>query len=273
MHTNYPIILAHGICPFDGIFAALLRWDNGTRDRYHYFKNIRTTLRNHGFEVFHARVSWAAEMDRRAGELRDEILCMTDQFRKWPRVHIIAHSMGGLDSRWMIYRYQMDNRVASLTTIGAPHHGTSCADWGLKRSGWLIRAAGIIGLNIRGFRDLTRDSCAERNRMMADFEENNAVCYQTVSGVQPIERIFLPLRPSFRVIWKNEGENDGLVSLRSSMWKEKYLVAKIDADHLNQIGWWDRGEAKSGMDRKSFEKRIQEVYLRIARGLTDPERE
>ena len=44
--------------------------------------------------------------------------------------HIIAHSMGGLDSRFLITHLQPeeDNRVLSLTTIGSPHHGSPIAD-------------------------------------------------------------------------------------------------------------------------------------------------
>jgi len=47
------------------------------------------------------------------------------------------------------------------------------------------------------------------------------------------------------------------------------LSGKIDADHFNQIGLWNRGEAKAGRDKKSFEKWIQGVYLEIAGGLKD----
>jgi len=31
-------------------------------------------------------------------------------------------------------------------------------------------------------------------------------------------------------------------------------VEKIDAGHFNQIGWWDSGEAITGVDREGFEK-------------------
>ncbi len=269
MSTSYPIILAHGICPFDKIINPFFHRDNGRDDRYHYFRDIRSTLKANGFDAYHTRVSWAADLERRARDLKNEISRITVRFTKWPRIHIIAHSMGGLDSRWMIYRYQMDERVASLTTIGTPHLGSSYADRGIKRSGWLIHAAGSLGLNIRGFMDLTRKSCGLRNRIMADFEKKNGVLYHTIAGVQPIERTSAWLRPSFRIIREEEGENDGLVPLRSAMWKEEYFIKKIDADHLNQIGWWNRSELRAGIDRKTFERRIQDVYLEIARGLGD----
>lgn len=269
MSTTYPIILAHGICPFDKIINPFFHRDNGPHDRFHYFRKIRSLFMAHGFHAYHTRVSWAAELERRARDLKNEIMRTTDHFKTWPKVHIIAHSMGGLDSRWMIYKYKMDDHVASLTTIGTPHLGTSYADQRIKRAGWLIHAAGCLGLNIRGFRDLTRKSCRVRNRSIEDFEKNNGVLYQTIAGTQPIERISFLLRHSSRIIWEEEGENDGLVPFKSAMWKEEYFIKKIDADHLNQIGWWNKGEARAGLNRKLFEARIQGVYLEIAQGLRD----
>ena len=113
-----------------------------------------------------------------------------------------------------------------------------------------------LGLDIRGFKNLTRESCRNFNMTTRDFEDNNGLLYQTYAGVQPLNRIFMPLRFLYRIIQREEGENDGLVSLHSAMWREKYFVEKIDADHFNQIGWWDRGEAIIGADREDFEKKF-----------------
>ena len=126
-----------------------------------------------------------------------------------------------------------------------------------------------MGLNLDGLKNLTKEACSLSNRVMEDFEEQNGVIYQTIAGVQPIDRVFAPLRPSYRIIWRQEGENDGLVSLISAMWKEPYFLQKLDADHLNQIGWWDRGGALGTKDPQIFEKLIGKVYLDIARGLKD----
>jgi triacylglycerol lipase len=41
--------------------------------------------------------------------------------------YLIAHSMGGLDSRFMLSPANLDHlaaHVASLTTISTPHHGS-----------------------------------------------------------------------------------------------------------------------------------------------------
>ncbi len=264
-----PIILAHGICPFDKVIRPFSSIDNGDDDRFHYFRKIRSTLIRNGFPAFHSRVSWASNLDRRASDLRKQIMEITENFSKWPQVHIIAHSMGGLDARYMIYKYRMEHQVASLTTIGTPHWGSSHADWGIKRFGIFLDFVRAFGLDLQGFKDLTRETCRRFNETTRDFEENSGIIYQTFAGVQPLNRIFWPLRFSYCTIRKEEGENDGLVSLKSAMWREEYFVEILDADHLNQIGWWDRGEATTGMDRVAFETHIREIYLKIARGLRD----
>lgn len=265
--TALPIILAHGICPFHRFFPFASSLDNAGSDNFHYFRNIRSTLIANGYTAFHVRVGWASCLEQRAADLRNGILQVTDHFRRWPAVHIIGHSMGGLDARHMIWRCAMADRVVSLTTIGTPHWGTRYADYRIQQAGHLIDTAGRLGLDITGFRDLTTDACRSRNALLEDFEKNTSVVYRTVAGAQPLQRIFRPMRIAYRIIRDEEGENDGLVSVKSATWQERFLLAVIDADHLNQIGWWDPGEGRAGRPREEFERGIREVYLKLAGSL------
>ena len=66
----------------------------------------------------------------RAQQLKDFI----DRVSPAEPVHLFAHSMGGLDARYMISCLGMAQRVLTLTTLGTPHRGTAFADWGI--SGW-----------------------------------------------------------------------------------------------------------------------------------------
>jgi len=220
-----------------------------------------------GFTVFHVGVGWSSSLERRALDLRNGILRVTDEFTRWPAVHIIAHSMGGLDARYMLYRYRMEKGVVSLTTIGTPHLGTSYADWGLRNFSFLIDLAGSLGLDLSGFRALARTECERRNFALADYEEENSVIYRTVAGVQPRSRICRHFHFAHDIIMGEEGENDGLVSLQSAKWKEKYFLEIVDADHLNQIGWWDSAEGSTGTGKEEFERTIREWYVRLAMGL------
>ena len=58
------------------------------------------------------------------------------------KVHIIAHSMGGLDARYLISKLGYANKIASLTTISTPHRGSPLADvaLGLTQSSLLSQS-------------------------------------------------------------------------------------------------------------------------------------
>nr|HID59878.1 hypothetical protein [Desulfobacterales bacterium] len=218
-----PIILAHGICRFDVLLNALLDLDKDMYNRFHYFKGIKSYLKAHGFVAFHSNVGWASSVQKRAHDLKSSIMKITHDFTRFEKVNIIAHSMGGLDARHMIVDLGMESRVASLITVGTPHHGTSFADWGIKKADRVVRWASCLGIDITGFRDLTRTSCTAFNRRAEDIELKNSVFYATYAGVQPLERIFFPLRFSYKIIYTLEGPNDGLVSEQSARWRAEFF--------------------------------------------------
>lgn len=93
--------------------------------------------------------------------------------------------MGGLDARHMVYNHKMRDRVASISTIGTPHWGSSFADWAIKHISFLISLAKMIGINIEGFEDLTRENCRKFNEKTWGFERENRILYQTVAGTVP----------------------------------------------------------------------------------------
>ncbi len=265
--SSYPIILAHGVCRFDALLNVVFDMDNSDDDRFHYFRGIRSALMAHGFQVFHTAVSWAGGVETRAADLRNELIRITRDFTLYPKVHIIAHSMGGLDARHMVCEYGMDQQVASLSTISTPHQGSSFADWGIKNLARVVDLLGSMGLDITGFRDLTTQRCREFNERAQEFELSNGVKYRTYAGVQTRSRVFTPLRFPHWITERAEGENDGLVSLASAKWREDYFVKKIEADHLNEVGWWDVRDRRIRLDPEGFAKRIRDFYLEIARSL------
>lgn len=287
----YPIVLAHGIARFDFLTNSLARQIplllsdlSLDFDRLHYFRGIATYLRAHGFATYHSGVSFAAGVETRARELRQEILRILDESGA-AKVHIIGHSMGGLDSRYMIVHEDMADKVASLTTIGTPHLGTSFADWGLAHGGkWAI---GVFSrfLSLDGFLTLTPAARNAFNELVHDDEASNSVVYQTYASAEEPAWVFGPLRPSWKIIDAAEGPSDGLVPLSSQQWVAKLAgdsgVEKtvkqhqfpLPADHLNQTGWWDLDELRRvkwwQMDilkeRRKYETAIKNVYLKIAR--------
>lgn len=288
----FPVVLAHGIARFD-ILLQLLRErlqlpETDFGDLFHYFKGIKSHLKEKGFEVFDPNQEFAGPVDLRASQLRDrvnEALAATGA----EKVHIIAHSMGGLDARHMIVDKGMADRVASLTTIGTPHLGTILADHVIDHGGFLLKEGLRHVINLDGFDDLRIAACEQFNSRAEHHEATNKVVYQTFASAEDLHLVFTPLLPSWIFIRDQEGKNDGLVSVVSQSWKRelvandgsrKAIVQKefpIAADHLNQVGWWDPQEAANPKklfqsfvkQKKDYEGRVKDIYLQIAQGLVD----
>lgn len=287
-----PIILVHGIARFDVLLEIQRRKfnlpENAFDDEFQYFKNIKTHLEANGFQnVFHSNQDFAGSVDLRAEQLRDrvnQVLAETGA----SQVHLIAHSMGGLDARRMIVDFAMADKISALTTVGTPHLGTSLADHVIKNGGFFLMEAlkKVVRLDLDGFGDLTQTACEEFNRRAEEQEAANQVVYQTYASFEDLSDIFVPLLPSSLFIRNNEGRNDGLVSFTSQKWKPELTASNgahksvaqkefpMPADHLNQIGWWDLEEAVNPLvggtlanQKAHFENKIKQVYLDIAMNL------
>jgi triacylglycerol lipase len=272
---TYPIVLAHGVCRFDALWNTLLRVDDSDDprvDRLHYFKGIRTMLKARGFRACHSRVAWAADVKTRADDLKGNLLRILRETGA-DKVNIIAHSMGGLDARHMLFddrdRGRIHERVASLTTISTPHEGSPFADWALDRLPGLPDAFRRIGLDVEGLEDLRTDACRRFNDD-PDVQAFETACestiqFSTYAGRQQFWGVFSLLKGPFRVIEPREGDNDGLVSVRSARWRARYLRQVLDeTDHLNEIGWWDLDQLAAGEGPGALHARIHDLYALIA---------
>ena len=274
----FPIILAHGVCRFDKVWCDSLDIDNNDDpklDNMHYFKGVRTMLKQNGFTAYHSSVSWAADVNTRAEDLRKNILKIleTEDFEK---VNIIAHSMGGLDVRHMLFNDRLSgkihNRIASVTTISTPHEGSPFAAWGTDNLPHVIPIAQKLGLDLNAFKDLRTDICREFNSSteVIDFEKQceKQIKFQTYAGRQEFWSVFDSLKLSFYIIEKKEGDNDGLVSVESAKWRDRYFKGVIEnTDHLNELGWWDPAQMYCGEGQKELLERIHSFYLEVARDL------
>lgn len=275
---TFPIVLAHGVCRFDQLWKETLNLDNTDDpklDLLHYFKGIRTMLQRHGFTVYHSSVSWGAGVAQRAEDLRRQIrkiLSLTGA----AKVNIIAHSMGGLDARHMLFhdreQGRIHERVASLTTISTPHAGSPFADWGLEHLPYLIPLARQLGLDLTALADLRLEPCRRFNDdpEVQEFETGleREILFQTYAGRQDYWGVFEALKLPFYIIEKAEGDNDGLVSVRSAIWRNHYFRGILEqTDHLNELGWWDPAQIFAGESPEQLLQRIHRFYLEVAQNL------
>jgi triacylglycerol lipase len=275
---TYPVILAHGVCRFDILWSDAMQLDNNDdqgHDKLHYFKGIRTMLKKKGYSVHHSSVSWAAGVDTRAEDLRKNVVSVLGKTQA-EKVNIIAHSMGGLDSRHMLFndrdKGKIHEKVASLTTISTPHQGSPFADWGTDNLPRVVPVAQKLGLDLTALKDLRTDVCKSFNEQpnVKTFEDTCAgtIQFQTYAGRQEFWGVFNVLKIPFYIIEKVEGENDGLVSVQSAKWKGEYFKDMIDkCDHLNELGWCDHDQMWAGESSDELLTRIHNFYANIVQDL------
>src|SRR5437660_11936146 len=91
-----PIVLVHGLLGYD-------RLQVGGWTLSRYFSDIPEYLSAAGNRILVARVHPTGSIAHRAGQLK----AFLDQEVPHDPVHIFAHSMGGLDSRYLISRLDM----------------------------------------------------------------------------------------------------------------------------------------------------------------------
>jgi triacylglycerol lipase len=195
----------------------------------------------------------------RAIQLRDfiqeRVLFDRDGREKHEKVNIVAHSMGGLDARYMVANLALDRgdrdpmaqHVASLTTIGTPHLGTPFADAMVQMplGQFVLHWASLYSVNIGAFEQLTTAFLVDRgfNDRMPD---RRGVRYFSYAGdVDPL-RVFPPMIPSAEIIRRSgtgrDGgvRNDGLVPVKSATFRYGPVPGSgaqvLPIDHATQIG-------------------------------------
>ena len=241
---KFPLVLAHGILGFDEFKVGPFRGQ--------YFRGVAPRLEQLGTKIYAFQVHPTATVASRAATLA-KALSELDA----PRVNIVAHSMGGLDARYVAAKLSMGKRVASIVTVGTPHRGTPLADMGAGL--WLVAPATRLlmekaGFDAHGLIELTTERMSRFNAEVLNQEE-------TFYGSWLAKASFLNLNPMLLPTWQllrmKSGDNDGLVPVTSQAWGE--TCGNIDADHWAQVGW------ALGFDAPAFYEAVVDDL--IARGL------
>jgi triacylglycerol lipase len=256
LSLQYPVILAHGI---------------GIRDRRAVLEpwgRIPRILKENGVEIFFGNTDAWGTIESNAEFLKatvDKVLKETGK----EKVNIISHSKGGLDSRYMIWKYDYGDKVASLTTISTPHHGAVVADMILNlRTVHTKAAAKSLEDLVSLYKDLSPDIySAGYDLTTASMEEfnrtvtmDNRVYYQSIYSIMNNASDDLLFAASFNYIKKEVGENDGLVSEFSARWGKNITKVEGGISHAQIIDL---------MGNDLLDMKIPNVYLRIVNDLSN----
>lgn len=217
--TKYPILMVHGV------FFRDFRYFN-------YWGRIPKELKRHGARIYYGNHQSAASVADSGRELSERIMEVLKETGA-SKVNVIAHSKGGLDTRYAISRLGMSQYVASLTTINTPHRGCEFADYLL---------------------DLNEEVVDQPN-----------VYYQSVgSKLNVASGGRFPLNFSYELVKYFDGSNDGLVSESSFPWGEDYHFLTVDGkrgiSHGDMIDL--NRENIQGFD-------VRELYVELVHGLKE----
>ncbi|NUM87981.1 MAG: alpha/beta fold hydrolase, partial [Bdellovibrionales bacterium] len=229
-----PIVLVHGA----SMGGAKLKI--GFLRLGEYFQGIPEFLSQTGTPVFVVNLPTDASIQERAQVLRMEI----EQKFRGQAVNLVAHSLGGLDARFLVSRIKYD-KVASITTIATPHRGSPLAEWAVRNGQrktpwyWLLKLGGF-DLNRPRFVPSLVPAAMEGvfNREIRDAE---GVRYFSVIAVASRRRASLApilwfpdafLRGENHPVMSRE-DNDGLVPESSQEWGT--VIARVELDHMGQL--------------------------------------
>ena len=143
------------------------------------------------------------------------------------KINVIAHSKGGVDIRRCVSKYHLEDCVASITTIGTPHHGSKALDRVFQMRRWFVR---LVSFTSNIWMRIYGDSQPDFYHIMTDFtteaaarfnEENplpEGVYCQSFAFVADHAKGNYLLSIPRNFIKRIEGESDGLVTPASAQW-------------------------------------------------------
>ncbi len=261
--TRYPLLMVHGVFFRD--------FKQGFMN---YWGRIPDELKMNGAEIYYGNQQSAASVAKCGEEIADRIRKIVQE-TGCEKVNIIAHSKGGLDSRYAVSKCGVSDMVASITTINTPHRGCEFADYLLEKIPAPVQAQVARTYNsalnrlgdhdpdfMEAVTDLTHTSCTRMNESVTDVP---GVYYQSVgSHMIKAGGGRFPLNYSFRLVKYFDGPNDGLVGEKSFEWGEKY-------QYLEPSG--DRGISHGDMidlNRENFDGfDVREFYVQLVSELKE----
>lgn len=212
------VVFVHGFMGFNEIRLPC--------SRVTYFRGVKKALTHSGVSCYFPKLPGGGSVVERAKVLAAYLDTIPEQ-----KVILIAFSMGGLDSRYVISQLDPAHRICRLVTISTPHRGSAMVEW-------MLTSRRVLNILVRwlgrpGLEDLGRDAC---DRFNAANPDRSDVAYSSYAASRPVKEMPLLFRHWARIIATEEGsDNDSQVSVASAKWGE--FRGTLTADHLELLGW------------------------------------
>lgn len=262
--TKYPILLVHG---------------TGFRDRkyFGYWGRIPKVLKAHGAAIIYGNQDSWGTIEHNANILFKNLMAYEDK-TGCGKVNIIAHSKGGLEARYLASSLNCNSRIASITTISTPHHGSRVMDMVLRLPYGLLKPLSVLAnLWFRLLGDEKPDffhTCQQfTTGYMEKFNALNpdadGVYYQSFATVMknPFSDIFMFL--PYIIVRLAEGKNDGLVTVSSATWTNFKGVWKGASSrgisHADAVDLRRRKFCKKGLRGRVTD--ICDCYIKLVKSL------
>ncbi len=254
----YPIVLSHGMSGWGddatGLTKVIQYW------------SAADYLRSQGALVYSPTKTAFTSTEARAQELKGKVNTFMAA-NGASKIHIIGHSQGGLDPRYMITNLGMASKVATFTSLNTPHRGSPIADlvktivpsWALPYVGAGLNAVfstllygGMRQNAIAGLNSLTVAGTAAFNTATPNSSTVKYYSYGSTITVpdliqHPAMGILYPICGVGGALNGQGLANDGLVPLSSQKWGTwkggpSYSFWVTGIDHIeavnNTLGSW-----------------------------------
>ena len=250
-----PVVLVHGIAAHDRASAVK------------FWGRIPETLADRGIQVYLGGTDAWGGYETNALALKSTIENILSETKK-EKVNIIAHSKGGIDSRYLIWKHDFGGKIASLTTICTPHHGSEVADMiysqKIIHSKLSKKVLSIIGeLNGDANPDMYNVNCQLTTAKMEEFNRkvtmDNRVFFQSLYTTMDNAVDDMAFFNTYLYVNKMSGKNDGIVSEYSARWGNNTVKIAEGVSHAEILDL--KMKKISGIN-------IPDIYVNIVEGLS-----
>lgn len=268
------LVLAHGILGFRTIslFGDPINYFNGVKDF------LETTFPDIPLKILITQVDPVRGINVRGTSLAEQIVSALGDgtLDSGDKTHIIAHSMGGLDARFILSPANPNNianLITSLTTVSTPHQGSPIAD--LLFSAVEIAAPELfiqimqrrirrvieeLRIPFEGLNDLTTETTANFNK---NFPDHGAVNYFSIAGQgrdAALKTCKLFLLSHLYIETVTGEKNDGLVAFSSA---SRDNLTLWPADHTDAVGHDLDGGPLAAPHSFNYLERYAEIVNRL----------